>query len=124
MPPEMPDQVPSPRDEGTPWLGVAFMMVEDGAQVSIVVPSSPAEEAGVQIGDVIAEVDGNRVTESRPLDEHILRYQPGDRIRLTILRNGSRQRINVRLGSQDDRFPGRQKPLPPPVMPLLPEPGG
>lgn len=107
MPPDIPDRAPSPDDEGTPWLGVAFMMVDEGAEVGIVVPGSPADEAGVEIGDVITAVDGNRVTESRPLDEHILRYDPGDEIQLTILRNGNRRRINVRLRSQADRFPGR-----------------
>jgi membrane-associated protease RseP (regulator of RpoE activity) len=124
MPPETPDRPPAPDNEGTPWLGVAFMTVEDGAEVNIVMPGSPADEAGIRVGDVIAEVNGNKVTESRPLDDHILRYRPGDRVRLTILRNGSKQRITVRLGSQADRFPGRQENLLPHFTPLPPDQGG
>ena len=108
MPPDVPDRPPLPEEEGTPWLGVAFVMVEDGAEVGIVVPGSPADEAGVRVGDIITRVDGNRVTEDRPLDQHILRYSPGDEIQLTILRSGDRERITVRLGSQAERFPGRE----------------
>jgi hypothetical protein len=117
----MPPDAPSPEDEDTPWLGVAFVMVEEGAEVGIVVPGSPADEAGVRVGDVIAEVEGNKVTEDRPLDRHILRYRPGEEIRLTLLRDGRKERITVRLGSQSERFPGRRENQLPPLTPLLPE---
>ena len=125
---EMPYELPEPGEEpslpegqGRPWLGVAFARVDRGAEVSVVVPGSPAEEAGIRPGDLITEVDGERITEEAPLDEHILRYKPGDRVRLTLLRDDSKQRVTVRLASRMDRFPSRQDDIRPLITPLPPD---
>lgn len=106
--PEHPD-IPLPYDAGTAWLGVAFRMVDEGAMVVLVVPESPAEAAGLREGDVITAVDGNAVTEARPLDAHITRHEPGDRIELTVLRDGHERDISVRLST---------RPADPPVAPM------
>jgi membrane-associated protease RseP (regulator of RpoE activity) len=111
--PEHPE-IPMPREEERAYLGVAFRMVEDGALVALVVPESAAEAAGLREGDIITEVDGRPVNETRPLNEHIGRYEPGDRIELTILRDGRKRDISVRLGVQ---------PAEPPVSPMRHEDG-
>ena len=106
--PELPE-IPMPRREGTAWLGVAFQMVDEGAMITLVIPESAAEAAGLVEGDIITEVDGRPVTESRPLDEHIARYRPGDRVELTVLRDGRERDVSVRLGA---------RPVEPPVVPM------
>ena len=45
---------------GRPWLGLTTNEVDGELVVARVVPGSPAERAGVQAGDVIAGVDGER----------------------------------------------------------------
>ncbi|MFP4346153.1 MAG: S1C family serine protease [Anaerolineales bacterium] len=81
-----------------PWLGVYFEMVEEGAAVRDVVFGSPADEAGLQVDDVIAEVDGEAVSLDNPLDEVIGRYTPGDEVELEILRGDEIRNITVELG--------------------------
>jgi len=118
--PEMPDMPDMPFFEGLPWLGVSFLMGPDGAQVTSVVPGSPADEEGLEIDDVITEVDGVAATASRPLDELILRYEPGDRIDLTVTRDGRERTIRVRLATRmDGEIPWRPDsfPVEPPLLP-------
>ncbi|MBN1486829.1 MAG: PDZ domain-containing protein [Anaerolineae bacterium] len=99
--PEEPNwEEPLEPESGTAWLGVTFVMSEDGASVVEVVAGSPADEAGIRRGDIIIEVDGDGVWEGQPLNELILRYQPGDRVTLTLLRSGEERELWVRLGER------------------------
>ena len=99
--PEMPPmpELPWQYEQGA-WLGVTFRMTPEGALISAVVSGSPAESAGIRPGDVITEVDGQAVTEARPLDEHIRRYQPGDRVEIALQRDGRERVVTVRLGAR------------------------
>lgn len=102
--PEVPE-MPMPRLGDTAWLGVTFRMVDEGALIVLVVPESAAEKAGLQEGDIITQVDGRAVTASRPLSEHIRRHRPGDRVELTVLRDGRERDISVELGAQPSELP-------------------
>jgi serine protease Do len=67
-------------------------------------PSGPAREAGIRMGDVIVAVDGVAVQDRGDLMERIARRQPGDEVKLDLVRYGSRQRVEVKLGTlQADR---------------------
>ena len=83
-----------------PRLGVTFVMTDDGAEIVGVTPESPAEEVGIQIGDVITKVNGQRVTRAQPLNELILMYQPGDTVFLTVVRDGRTRQIEVQLAAE------------------------
>jgi S1-C subfamily serine protease len=80
-----------------------------GAIIANVLPSSPADEAGlegvhrtedgaIEIGDVITEIDGQPVSDGndllRVLDEH----SPGDTVTLAINRRGDLREERIRLG--------------------------
>lgn len=116
--PDMPDMPEMPYLEEMPWLGVSFMMTDEGALITAVVPDSPAEDEGLQVDDIITEVDGRNVTESRPLDELILRYSPGDRVDLTVVRGDREFEVRVRLASRmEGGLPFRQDQFEMPVEP-------
>ncbi len=83
-----------------PWLGVYFEMVEEGALITEVVPDSPAEGAGLQADDVIVALDAAEVTVDNPLDACMLAYAPGDRVKLTYLRDGDERDVRVELGTR------------------------
>jgi len=68
-----------------------------GVLVSGVQPGGPADKSGLKSGDVILQVNGQDVNDSNTLRNEVAAMGPGTDVALTILRNGSRQEIHVRL---------------------------
>jgi len=68
-----------------------------GAQVRTVQPGTPAQKAGLEAGDVITEVNGERVDSAESLVAHIREYSVGDTVTLTVLRDGKSQEISATL---------------------------
>lgn len=62
-----------------------------------VIPGSPAEEAGLLEGDIILEVDGQRIDEENPLSNMVTRYSIGDIVELRVLRKEEELTISVTL---------------------------
>lgn len=83
-----------------PYLGVRYIMRPRGAEIREVIPGSPAEEAGLRVGDLIREVDGRRVSSAHPLAELLSLYRPGARVTLTVEREGEELEIEVILDRQ------------------------
>jgi len=90
------------------YLGVEYQMltqqiallnsVPQGADVVSVVSGSPAEKAGIEVGDVIYKVDGNSINDSSGgLGTIISAKKPGDTLTLTVWRNGQTVTIKVTL---------------------------
>ncbi|HEX6924762.1 MAG TPA: trypsin-like peptidase domain-containing protein [Longimicrobiaceae bacterium] len=75
---------------GLPSVG--GVIVQDFSQ-----EDSPAEAAGVRPNDVIVKVDGEPVSQVNELQAKILNRRPGEVVQLEVLRNGERQRFEVRL---------------------------
>jgi S1-C subfamily serine protease len=74
-----------------------------GALITEVLPGSPAEEAGLQAGDVIMAVDGQPVGPDGALAELIARYEPGDRLTLEVQgADGVFRAVRVTLGQDPD----------------------
>jgi len=68
-----------------------------GALVSRVERDMPAARAGLEPGDVILAVDGERVDDSAGLSRLIAGKKPGQRVKLELLRDGAARRIEVAL---------------------------
>jgi serine protease Do len=77
-----------------------------GAIVAQVTPDSPAAQAGLKSGDVIDEMNGHKVLDGSALQVAVSQDQPGDTIRLGILRNGSTMTLTVKVGEY--KKPGTQ----------------
>ncbi|MVN22786.1 trypsin-like peptidase domain-containing protein [Mucilaginibacter arboris] len=69
----------------------------NGLYVNELVQGGGAQQAGIRKGDIITKVDGNTVYESSDLQEKVARLQPGDKINLTVLRDGKEQTFAVTL---------------------------
>jgi putative serine protease PepD len=65
-----------------------------------VTAGGPAARAGIQAGDIIVAVNGEKITNADELIVAIRRHVPGQRITLTYLRSGQRRTVSVVLGSQ------------------------
>ncbi|WGQ08059.1 trypsin-like peptidase domain-containing protein [Pedobacter gandavensis] len=91
------------------FIGVSFrpldadaaedLKVKDinGLYVMDVVENGGGAAAGIKKGDIIKKVEGQPIYDSPDLQEKIGRMSPGDKINLTILRDGALKDINVTL---------------------------
>lgn len=77
-----------------------------GALVSVVVPGSAAEKAGIERADVIRSVNGRVVNVSSDLPPLIGGMAPGAKVRLEILRDGKPREIQVTLDALNDELAG------------------
>lgn len=73
-----------------------------GAFVATVAEDSPAESAGLQIGDVIVAVDEHPVVDGADLTTTLAQHQPGDEVEITFFRGGERRTVEVELGRFDN----------------------
>ena len=69
----------------------------EGAYVASVGSHSAAGDAGIKEGDIITHVSGNKVKTVSELQEKISRFRPGDKVQITILRNGKQETVSVTL---------------------------
>ncbi|HYI18688.1 MAG TPA: trypsin-like peptidase domain-containing protein [Solirubrobacteraceae bacterium] len=76
------------------YLGIAGGLAADGIQVEQVQPGSPAEKAGVRVGQAITRLDGRVVRSMEDIVEVLARRAPGDEVELEI-RSGATQRTVV-----------------------------
>jgi serine protease Do len=77
-----------------------------GAIVAQVSPGSPAAQAGLKNGDVITELNGQRIIDGSALQVAVSEDEPGQTIKLGILRNGQQQTVSVKVGEYQK--PGAQ----------------
>jgi len=84
----------------TPDLREAFNLAngQSGVLVTSVVDGSPAARAGLRAGDVIVEVDGKPTTSTAQLRSLVGVQAIGDKLRLTLLRDGDRKTFTVEVG--------------------------
>ena len=92
------------------WLGVEIAPVVTGsstagAQIASVTTGGPAESGGVQAGDIVTEVDGRHIDDSTDLSAAVNTKAPGDKITLTVQRNGQTEHVDVTLQNRPARVP-------------------
>ncbi|MDP2734929.1 MAG: trypsin-like peptidase domain-containing protein [bacterium] len=79
------------------------VLVEAGPQGEpAVTPGSAAENAGIQAGDIILEMNGERITQENSLAKLIQKYDPGDTVVLKVLRSGQERILNATLGERSE----------------------
>jgi serine protease Do len=69
-----------------------------GALVSQVTPDSPAARAGLKSGDVIDQLDGHKVLDSSSLQIAVSQDQPGQKVELSIIRDGQPMNLSATVG--------------------------
>jgi len=130
VPPQIPDggngrmfPFPFGQPQGA-RLGVAFIMLDaqsaaeygvtvtEGALITAVEEVSPANNAGLQVNDVIVSVDGEALNVQRTLRDAIATKSPGDVVVLSVVRGEETLEISVTLG-QPEQF-SRILPVPTP----------
>lgn len=70
-----------------------------GILVAQVIEDSPAEKAGLKQGDIILELNGNNVAKVAGFRNKISLTRPGSKVKLTILRDGKKRKIEATIGA-------------------------
>ncbi|HVS36238.1 MAG TPA: M6 family metalloprotease domain-containing protein [Gemmataceae bacterium] len=81
------------------FIGLRLGEAKDGAAVEEVVSGSPAEAAGVKVGDILAKFDGAPFTDPNKLGDTMSSHKPGDMVTLLCRREGKDVELKVKLGS-------------------------
>lgn len=71
-------------------------------EVDAVEPSSMAQEVGIKAGDRIVGLDGERVDEWRDFEGQMAGKEPGERVSVTVVRDGSRETFEGKLGADPE----------------------
>jgi len=99
-------------------IGITFDAVENpaimrvygagsGVTVSSVVAGSPADQAGLKVGDTITAIDSKKVTKGTELVSDIASRKPGSKATLGFLRNGKSQEASVTIADRAKLFAAR-----------------
>jgi len=99
-------------------IGITFDAVENpaitrvygagsGVTVSSVVAGSPADQAGLKVGDTLTSIDGKRISKGSELVADIAARKPGSKINLGFLRNGKQQETTVTIADRAKLFAAR-----------------
>src|SRR5215471_10436232 len=97
-----------------PWLGVAMQSVgvpeslrtklnliaSEGLLIVHVEPGSPAEKAGVLLGDLLLELDGKPVAETDEVQEALRAHKPGSSVEIKLARGGTLVKTSVSLAAR------------------------
>jgi putative serine protease PepD len=72
----------------------------DGAEISSVDDGTPAAKAGLEKGDIVTAVDGQRVTDGIGLIVAIRTHQPGEKVTFTVNHAGKDHEVRITLGGE------------------------
>jgi PDZ domain-containing secreted protein len=90
------------------YLGISMVSEEvqqgrkniEGVMVKEVMPNSPAFNAGFMVGDMLLEIDGNKVSDPSEVSAYVQSRKPGDEVKVKILRLGRKKTLKAVLSSK------------------------
>jgi S1-C subfamily serine protease len=81
-----------------------------GAEIAQSTPNGPADRAGLQTGDVVVKVAGKPIASPDDVANTIADDKPGDKVDVTVERNGSQHTVSVTLGQRPEQVPSQTQP--------------
>jgi serine protease Do len=94
------------------WLGVVIQSTTDvaeglgldegiGSLIVNISPNSPAEKAGIQVGDIILKFDGKEVTANRKLPRIVAETPVGKKVLVELMSKGKKKTIDLIVGENN-----------------------
>ena len=88
------------------WLGIDVASTpQGGVMVVDVFPGSPAQAAGMEVGDVITQINGHRVFNPNDVSQALAGKHPGDQVQLQFQGSGTSYAAKVPLASRPAGYP-------------------
>jgi len=69
-----------------------------GVLIADVMEKGPAEKAGIKRGDILIELDGEKVKDNQSFRNDVARIMPNRDVKLMLVRDGKRKKVTVRIG--------------------------
>jgi putative serine protease PepD len=88
-----------------PYIGLRGVAAHGGVQVANVHPHGPADNAGIQVGDLIESIDDKPAASYPDLLVEVARHSPGDAVKLSVVRDGTRGDVTISLAERPATLP-------------------
>jgi serine protease Do len=85
-----------------PYLGVRGEKEAKNCKIAHIFPGSPAEKAGLKVGDVVENFGDHAITDFPSLSSHVQERQPGDRVKLKVKRGEESRELKLVLGKRGE----------------------
>jgi predicted metalloprotease with PDZ domain len=99
--------VAAPAEGDSAWLGV-YLEEGDGkvkgARITHLYPAGPAARAGLHVGDVITQIEGQKIDDSTDLVDTVQELKPQTQAQFAIVRNDQQMKVPVLLGSRNSNY--------------------
>ncbi|MBR0069070.1 MAG: Do family serine endopeptidase [Synergistaceae bacterium] len=101
------------------WLGVSIRDINkqiakaygvegtEGAMINDVFKGDPAEKAGIKRGDVVIELNGEKIKDANSFVQKVRTLAPNSTAKLVIVRKGKKMTFNIKLGERPNSADGR-----------------
>ena len=101
------------------WLGVSIRDINkqiakaygvegtEGAMINDVFKGDPAEKAGIKRGDVVIELNGEKIKDANSFVQKVRTLAPNSTAKLVIIRKGKKMTFNIKLGERPNSADGR-----------------
>jgi M6 family metalloprotease-like protein len=104
---------PLKASEQRSYVGLSYAEPDDrGAVVNSVIANSPAAAAGVKTGDMLVKVGDSPMSSLSTLSDVLTEKNPGDSLKLTLLRGEEEVEVSLKLGTAASSTSGGLAPLP------------
>ena len=82
-----------------PWIGITGQDTEEGALVDSIVEGSPADQSGLQVGDLIEAIGGQAIGDFEQLAVLVDGFDVGETVPLAVVRDGAGLELALTLGA-------------------------
>ncbi|MEZ0230012.1 MAG: PDZ domain-containing protein [Planctomycetota bacterium] len=109
------DTAETPKKSDKPgFMGVRSKTPEDedtkGLEVELVLENSPAAKAGLKVGDIIVEFEGQKVDDPQAFTDLVRKYHAGDTVKLKVRRDGKSKDVSITLGERPGELDQQPNP--------------
>jgi len=81
------------------YFGYTKSELEAGVYVSEVVAKSPSDKAGIKAGDIIVDINGEKITSLAEFRYELYKHKVGDTVKIKVNRDGNEKLFDVKLGT-------------------------